>query len=311
MRSKLLLPFLFASLLNACITAPQSAALQQQTDTSFTQAISISPFPFFAQADYQCGPAALATMLVYSGVDVTPEALVPLVYLPQRKGSFQVEMMSTTRSFGRLAYTIAPTLSTIVDEIKIGRPVLVLQNLGLSWYPRWHFAVVKGVDVGRGKIILNSGTIENYEMSLTTFELTWARAKYWAMVTLAPGSMPVGAEPSAYYRAVAALEETNKESNIHSAYQSGLSVWPTDREFLMGYGNLLYRAGNTAQAAKQYTSVIENHKNYAPAWNNLAQIMYETGNNEQAKIYIDEAISIGGAFLQNYRATLARIEAAQ
>jgi hypothetical protein len=36
-------------------------------------------------------------------VRVTPEELVPLVYLPGRKGSLQVEMLAAPRSYGRLS----------------------------------------------------------------------------------------------------------------------------------------------------------------------------------------------------------------
>ena len=101
-----------------------------------------------------CAPAALATVLVASGVNVSPEALVPMVYVPLRQGSFQVEMVAAARSFDRLAYQIPPTLDALFAEISMGHPVLVLQNQGLSWYPRWHFAVVRGFDIKRRRVIL-------------------------------------------------------------------------------------------------------------------------------------------------------------
>jgi len=54
-------------------------------------------------------------------------------------------------------------------------PVLLLQNLVVKRYPRWHFAVVKGFDLERGRVTLNSGLHEDYEMSLNTFERKWGR----------------------------------------------------------------------------------------------------------------------------------------
>jgi tetratricopeptide (TPR) repeat protein len=308
-RGSLLLAF--ASLLSACLSAPQSAALVQQTDSQSFEPVVINLLPFFSQSAYQCGPAALATMLVYSEVTVSPDDLVPLVYVPERKGSFQFEMVAATRSYERLAYQLAPTLNAVLDEVRAGHPVLVLQNLGLSWYPRWHFAVVKGFDLGRQKIILNSGAFENYEMSLTTFELTWARAQYWAMLVLEPGRMPSNAEPNAYYIALASLEETHPQADIVSGYRSGLRAWPTDQNLLMGYGNLLYQEGRKAEAATLFREVITYHRAYAPAWNNLAQILLDNGDRVEARANVLQAIELGGPFIETYRATLMKIDAAQ
>ena len=65
--------------------------------------------PFFAQDRYQCGPAALATVLVADGVDVTPDELVSHVYIPERKGSLQAEIIATTRRYDRIPYVIEPS----------------------------------------------------------------------------------------------------------------------------------------------------------------------------------------------------------
>lgn len=311
MRFKILFLFLIASLLNACVSTPQSVALGQQTEGAFREKILLTPLPFFAQTAYQCGPAALATMLVYSQVEITPEELVPLVFVPVRKGSFQVEMVATARSFGRLVYPLAPNLQAVFDEVRSGNPVLVLQNLGLSWYPRWHFAVVKGFDLERQQIILNSGIFENYTMSLATFERTWARAQYWGILTLEPGRMPITAEASAYYLALADLEETHPDANISSGYRSGLLAWPNDKNLLMGYGNLLYLEKQLNAAARQFEALIAYDAEFAPAWNNLAQILLERGEIEQARVHALEAIAIGGPFLETYRSTLKKIESSK
>ena len=112
--------------------------------------------PFFPQERYQCGPAALATVLAAADVPVTAEELVPRVYLPVRRGSLQTEMIAATRQYDRVPYVLDPTLDAIAGEIQAGRPVLVLQNLGLRSLPRWHYSVVVGVDARRRELILRS-----------------------------------------------------------------------------------------------------------------------------------------------------------
>lgn len=305
---RLLSSLAFTLMLGACAAVPQSAALRQQTPPDFVMPVLLPQVPFFAQELYQCGPAALAMLLGASGVSVTPEQLVPLVYVPERQGSFQVEMLAATRSHGRLAYRITPTLTALLDEITVGRPVLVLQNLGLQWYPRWHFAVVKGYDLERREVILNSGLLENYAVSLATFERTWARSGYWGMLALEPGTLPVQAEPLVYFTAVAALAQNNTPQQVDRTYVSGLSRWPQDPNLLMGYGNFLYSDNNPEGAATQYSILLAVDPEYAPAHNNLARLLFEQGQSELALMHARKAVELGGAFADNYRATLLMIE---
>ncbi len=127
-------------------------------------------------------------------------------------------------------------------------------------------------------------------------------------MTPTPGKLPATAEAEAYYIAVAGLEETHPEAAITRAYQSGLEQWPADRNLLMGYGNLLYRQGEYAIAAQQFGSVIQHHSDYAPAWNNLAEILLLSGDIAQARTHAQQAVSLGGSFIDIYRATLSKID---
>ena len=114
--------------------------------------------PFFPQTEYQCGPAALATLLAHLGADVVADDLVSEVYVAGLKGSLQPELLGATRRHGFVPYVISPEPSAIVSELASGRPVLVLQNLGLERAPVWHYAVVVGVD--GDEVILRSGAQE-------------------------------------------------------------------------------------------------------------------------------------------------------
>ena len=75
--------------------------------------VELESTPFFPQSDYQCGPAALATVLAADGVDVTADQLVSEVYLPGRRGSLQVALIAATRARGRLPYTLPPQGDTL------------------------------------------------------------------------------------------------------------------------------------------------------------------------------------------------------
>ena len=79
----------------------------------------------------------------------------------------------------------------------------------------------------------------------------------------------------------------------------------------MGYGNLLYQAGRAEEAAVMFRDVIAYHSDYAPAWNNLAQILIDEGDKVQARANVLHAILLGGPFIETYRATLLKIDEAE
>jgi hypothetical protein len=99
-------------------------------------------------------------------------------------------MLAAARRNGAASMTIPPRIDALLAELAAGNPVLVFQNLSLPIKPMWHYAVAVGYDLGRGDIILRSGTTERLVMPLSTFEHTWARSGYWAMVALPPGRQP-------------------------------------------------------------------------------------------------------------------------
>ena len=106
------------------------------------------------------------------------------------------ELLAAARTEGRLPYTVDGTLEAIWQELEVGRPVLVLQNLGVAAIPRWHYAVVVGIDAERGQVILRSGTDERRITPTGAFLHTWRRGGYWGMVVLDPGELPASVDRS-------------------------------------------------------------------------------------------------------------------
>src|SRR5690606_8934934 len=197
---------LMLSSLAGCGATPHSDRLLAGPSADLPPRHELTEVPFHPQEAYQCGPAALATVLQHSGVDTSPEALEPRIYVPGRQGSFQVEILAATRRAGRLAHLIAPDLEALLRAVAAGQPVLVLQNLGLDWYPQWHYAVVVGYDLAKRQVVLRSGVTERYHMPLKLFERTWRRGELWGMVALAPGELPVDDDGKGYFLSAAAFE---------------------------------------------------------------------------------------------------------
>lgn len=292
--------FVFAWLSLAGCATPQLTALRGAWPADVPGQAQLSQVPFFAQADYQCGPAALAMVAQSAGVSVTPEQLVEQVYLPGRQGSLQPEMLAATRRQGLVAYPLAPELNALLRELAAGNPVLVFQNLSLPIYPLWHYAVAIGYDRDRSELVLHSGTTERLTMSLATFERTWARGGRWAMLALPTDRLPATATPDAYASAVATLERTHPDA-AHAAYATALKTWPQQRALLLGSGNTAYALGQRNQAAQAYEAAAKADPTFADAWNNLAQVRLELGQQVQASEAIARAVALGGPRAARYR----------
>ena len=113
--------------LTGCAAVPQTLQLSREPG-DLPRQVLLDDVAFYPQVKYQCGPAALATMLDYRDVDVTPDNLIEKVYIPERNGSLQIEMVATARSYGKLTYPLEKQLQALLSELAAGNPVLVFQN---------------------------------------------------------------------------------------------------------------------------------------------------------------------------------------
>ncbi len=309
MRGKVVFSLLvLAMALSGCATTPQSDILMVRPPQDLRQAVELNAVAFFPQQAYQCGPAALATLLNSSGVEVTPGELTSQVYLPERQGSLQVELVATVRRYGLIAYELEPSLLTLMQEVQSGRPVLVLQNLGTNWHPVWHYAVVVGYDLAANTIVLRSGERRRHVVGMRVFERTWQRGRHWALLTVAPGNVPLTMQRSKYIRAVIELEKAGKWGVAARAYRAGLQRWAGNTTLAMGLGNSLYKQGQLDDAARQFAQILEHHSHYAPAHNNLAQVYLELGKLEEALLHARKAVTGGGKHAAVFQQTLRLVE---
>ncbi|OYY49231.1 MAG: hypothetical protein B7X95_05380 [Methylophilaceae bacterium 17-44-8] len=279
----------FLCLLNACVATGVREATQ---NVQLPRQVELVNTPFYPQELYQCGPAALATALNAVNIQVTPEQLTPEVYIPSRQGSLQIEMLAAARRHGAIAVTIPPNLQSILKEVAAGNVVLVMQNLGFSWAPSWHYAVVVGYDLNKELMWLRSGTFKRFEMTLSTFQRTWARSEYWAFVALPPGKLPASAEADDVAKALVAYEKNASILERKTAYQAAVARWPNHLVLLMGLGNSAYTAGDLTEAANAFQQAIEAHPKVAAAYNNLANVLLAQHKTQQAEIIAEQGLAL-------------------
>jgi predicted TPR repeat methyltransferase len=295
---------LLLAALVGCATPQADRLLEART--ALPPSAEVAGVPFFPQQEYYCGPAALAMVLSWSGLPVTQDEIAAQVYTPGREGTLASDMVAAARRSGRLAVPVNE-LSDLTAELAAGHPVVVFQNLGLGWFPVWHYAVAIGYDLTAGDLVLHSGLDARHVMPLGTFERTWARTDHWGLVVLPPGELPVAADEVTVLRAATGLEQAGEFGAAATAYAAIAARWPDSLEAWIGRGNAAYAAGDLDQAEDAFRTAVRLHPNAAAAWNNLAHVLGETGRRADAVAAAQRAVRLGGPDATTYRATLREV----
>ena len=281
--------FFMAVLCGFASMVPQTVALREAWPEGVPKRVENQTVPFFPQDEYQCGPSALATVLMNSGVEVYPEDLVKAVYIPERQGSLQAEMLAAPRQFGRVGYRLEPRYSDLLREVAAGNPVVILQDLGPGPIQKWHYAVVVGYDYPEGELYLRSGQHMREAMPFTMLEYTWKTSNYWAMVALPPDRVPVTANQEAYLSAITAMERVGDKPSVLAAYKAALERWPDSLGASVGLANQQHALGQLKEAEAVLRSAAQRHPDSVVVLNNLAQTLSDQGRNPEALALIEKA----------------------
>jgi hypothetical protein len=268
----------------------QADALLATPPAGLPQRVSLDAVPFFAQEEAQCGPAALATVLVHQGWPVTPADLLSQVFTPAREGAFQVEMLAAARRQGALAVRVAPQLDALLREVAAGRPPLVLLNPALAAWPRWHYAVVVGFDLQEGTVTLRSGRTREDVWPLRSFDFAWARSSRWGFVVSAPDLPPPTAGRDPLTEAVVAFARVQPPALARPAYQAALSRWPEQPILEMGLAQTWADQRQWPQAVAALQAAVA-HGGGAVALNNLAMVWWQAGQVSQAREVAQAALA--------------------
>ncbi len=290
-RAARLLAALFVCGLAACASAPP---LDPARVSALPETRELDTTPYFAQERNHCGPASAAMALAAAGLDATPDTLAPLVYLPARQGSLPLDMLGGARRVGAVAVRLDPSVEALYEQIAAGRPVVVLQNLALSWTPRWHYAVVVGFDRRDETVILRSGPERRQVLSLATFAKTWDRSGRWGMVVARPGEVPEGVSPDRYTESLLAFERLDRLAEARAGYEAGVARWPDHLTLAMGLGNTAYALGDLPASERAFRAAADAHPKSDAPLNNLAHVLAARGAFDEALETVDRAIGLAG-----------------
>ena len=273
------------------------------------QSVQVQGVPYFAQTDLQCGPAALASLLAKAGQPQTVSTLSSWMFTPALGGSLQQDVIGAARRAGVVPVRVSGGLPALQRQLALGRPVLVLQNLGLRSWPHWHYAVVTALDVDANRVTVGGPTGRVDAVRAGAFLRAWAYADEWALVVLRPLEAPTGLGAADYMQAMAALEAMQKLDAAASGYALGMAQWPRDTSLQLGAANVALARDDLPAAGALFEQVIVVEPANVAALNNLAEVRRRQGRVIEATMLVERALQVpvGPALRAALLDTLAQI----
>lgn len=177
MRSFILRPYSFilaviVILLHSCATTSE---IPEAKNTRIIENV-----PFYSQESYQCGPASLASVLNYWGVNVTPDNIAKEIFSESARGTLNIDMILYAQRKGLKVTQYKGGIEDLKKNIESGYPLVVLVDYGFSLYQVNHFMVVVGYN--ENGVIVNSGRDKCKFISEKDFIKTWERTKFWTLL---------------------------------------------------------------------------------------------------------------------------------
>ena len=136
----------------------------------------ISNVPYIMQKAEHCGPATLAMIFNFWGMNITQDEIAQEIYSPELKGTLSIEMVLYAVQKGFEAEMYNGSLQDLKNRIKAGFPLIVSHRENEE-SKRVHYLVVWGFNDDKKIVYVHSGVRENLSMDYRTFLKYWGWAE--------------------------------------------------------------------------------------------------------------------------------------
>jgi predicted double-glycine peptidase len=151
--------------------------------------------PYVGQSKEGCGSAAIAMVLRYwanqtgqaASAEIDARTIQELLYSHEQKGIPASAMEEYFRKQGYQAFAFRGDWSDLETDLTKGRPLIVCLKASGERGPL-HYAVVVGIDTGRGYVFLNDPAMgKMLRVSREGFQSEWDLAKNWTLLAVPGG----------------------------------------------------------------------------------------------------------------------------
>ena len=169
----------------------------------------------------------------------------------------------------------------LIEELASDHPAIIFQNLGLAWYPVWHYSVIAGYDLPESKLLVHGGTEEAQWKSFSTVGKTWKRTGYWGYIAVPVGSSTPTASEEELLQATAGLEAAGFQDKATQSYKTVLKTYPHSYGALFGLGNIAMTDKKYAAAENYYRRALKINPQHAYSLNNLTYSLAKQGKTKE------------------------------
>ncbi len=266
------------ALLTSC-AGHHTKVLNSELEKSRHEEIKLD-VPFVAQKEKHCGPTSLYTILKEKDPTIQYQTLVDMTFSPGAEGAYKNDMLAAVRRLGYAPYPIP--LQQIPTAIGARQPVLVFQNLALSWYPLWHYSVIVGYSKPKQAFFVHDGKEAYKETSTKRLAKTWERGGKWSYVIMSPQEIPPFASHEQALQNAMIFERLNLFKQAKQAYQEISRRWPRNYESYIGLATLAYRDQEYQKAIIFTKKAINLSADNPYLFLNLAQFYQQINQDELA-----------------------------
>ncbi len=157
-----------------CLAAACSPLRAPSGSIKATAGRIIAGVPFYAQQGrYDCGPAALASLLAQRGASVSLAQVRAATYTPALQGSLMPDLENYARSLGYETCSGRGDLALLRETIDAGTPVLIPLEMGRWGVTRPHYLVVFGYS--GSDFVVHAGKVARMTIAAAELDRRWQK----------------------------------------------------------------------------------------------------------------------------------------
>jgi tetratricopeptide (TPR) repeat protein len=258
--------------------------------------------------DDRCGPGSLSIVLNALGDPVSAEELEAELPRAPEGGVLSVDLLLVARQRGFGASLVTGDAAAVADEIRAGRPAVLLLRLLNAPGRRhdvYHYVVVDGMDETRQLFRFQFGDGKERWVRLDRLEGAWNGAGHALLTFRAP-------PPLAAMRAAVELERAGRLDEAARGYRQVLEAHPDHVQAWVDLGNVEAARSRRRDAEAAYRRALELAPHDTDALNNLAWLLLGEGERlEEAERLARAAAAGAGPDSALVLDTLARVQVAR
>ena len=181
--------------------------------------VELNNVPFFRGNAYQSGPGALASLLSYQRVQITPGLLDKPLQLPGGEGRLEQILPQVARQYGFMVYPLDKGLASLLTQVSAGFPVMLRFAEG-TVFTEPRYAVLVGYNRNKQTVLLHAGMNRHLSMSFSSFSSAWEEAGSWAVLIQNPRQLPAHLDEQRWINAAGELSQAGQEQAAGEALKT-------------------------------------------------------------------------------------------